>query len=72
MDPSLKQANTYFIINLLQIIISFTAFVIITYILINIKLSNDILIYLTLDVIVTGFMINGIKTFIEDIKTPLM
>lgn len=72
MDPSLKQANTYFIINLLQIIISFTAFTIITYILINIKLSNDILIYLTLDVIVTGFMINGIKTFIEDIKTPLM
>lgn len=72
MDPSFKQVNTYFIINLLQIIISFTAFAIITYILINIKLSNDILIYLTLDVIVTGFMINGIKTFIEDIKTPLM
>jgi len=70
MDSIEKQNNT-FILNIFQVIVSFIAFIIITYILFHIDNSKESLIYLTLDIIIIGLVINGIKSFMNDLKTSL-
>lgn len=68
MDPNKKQAYKLFVINILQLIASAIAFIAITYILFNIRKSNEYFIYLSLYIVIIGFMINSIFTFIKDIK----
>ncbi len=69
MDLTRKQNNTIFLMNIFQIIVSVTAFIVITYVIVNLTQIKELLIYLSLDIIITGFVINGVKTFINDIKT---
>ena len=65
MDLSRKQSNRMFLVNLFQTVLSAIAFIIVTYILLNIDSNNQKLIYLTLDIIIIGFIINGVFTFIK-------
>ena len=69
MDLSRKQTNTLFMINLLQIVLSVLAFIIVTYILVNIYAFSDKVVYLVLDVVIIGFIINGVLTFRKDHKS---
>lgn len=69
MDLSRKQTNKLFMINVLQIVLSVIAFIIVTYILFNIYASSDKLVYLILDVVIIGFIINGVLTFRKDHKS---
>ena len=69
MDLSRKQANRMFLVNLFQTVLSVIAFIIVTYILLNIDSNNQKLIYLTLDIVIIGFIINGVFTFIKDHKS---
>ena len=69
MDLSRKQTNKLFMINLLQIVLSVLAFIIVTYILVNIYAFSDKVVYLVLDVVIIGFIINGVLTFRKDHKS---
>lgn len=68
MDLSKKQATKMSVIGLFQTFLSMIAFLIVTYILINIEYQTEKLIFLTLDIVIIGFMINGIFTFIKSHK----
>ena len=65
MDLSKKQTNKMLVIGLLQTLLSTIAFIIITYILINVEFATEKLIYLVLDTVIIGFIINGVFTFIK-------
>ena len=69
MDLSRKQTNKMLVINVFQIILSVIAFIIVTYILFNIYASSEKAIYLLLDIVIIGFIINGVLTFRKDHKS---
>ena len=68
MDLSKKQANKMSRISIFQTLLSVIAFIIVTYVLINVDFSYERLIFLTLDIVIIGFAINGIFTFIKSHK----
>lgn len=69
MDLSRKQANKMSVISILQTVLSVIAFVIVTYILLNVDFHVEKMIYLSLDVVIIGFIINGVFTFIKTHKS---
>ena len=69
MDLSRKQANKMSVISILQTVLSVIAFVIVTYILLNVDFHAEKMIYLSLDVVIIGFIINGVFTFIKTHKS---
>ncbi len=69
MDLSKKQSLRMSVIGLFQTFLSGIAFIIVTYILLNIEFQTEKLIFLCLDIIIIGFLINGIFTFIKGQKT---
>ena len=69
MDLSEKQTNKMFLISLFQTFISVIAFILVTYILINVSLQNEILIYLILDIVIIGFIVDGVFSFIKYYKS---
>lgn len=68
MDLSKKQASKMSLISLFQTLLSVIAFIFITYILLNLDIVFEKIIFLTLDIVIIGFMINGIFTFIKSHK----
>lgn len=69
MDLSKKQTNKMCVISLLQTFISVIAFIIVTYILMNIDFHTEKMIYLSLDIVIIGFIINGVFTFLKAHKS---
>lgn len=65
MDLSKKQTNKMCVISLLQTFISVIAFIIVTYIIINVDFAKELLLYLLLDAVIIGFIINGVFTFLK-------
>ena len=65
MDLSEKQTNKMFLISLFQTFLSVIAFIIVTYILVNVDIKNEKLLYFSLDIVIIGFIINGVLTFIK-------
>ena len=68
MDLSKKQASKMSLISLFQTLLSVIAFVFVTYILLNIDIVFEKIVFLSLDIVIIGFMINGIFTFIKSHK----
>ncbi len=69
MDLSKKQANKLSVISLLQTVLSVIAFIIVTYILMNVDIHAEKLIYLSLDIVIIGFIIDGVFTIIKTHKS---
>ena len=69
MDLSKKQANKLYVISVLQTVLSVIAFIIVTYILMNVDFQFEKMIYLSLDIVIIGFIINGVLTYIKTHKS---
>ena len=69
MDLSKKQANKMSVISILQTVLSVIAFIIVTYILMNVDFHAERIVYLTLDIVIIGFIINGVFTLIKTHKS---